>query len=98
VIGLLGLLLQAFEDFGLYVEAGVVTVINLGIEAFELIVDGILAVLPELPEIVAPPGLVAEANSILPIGAVVAVGGPLLAVFITWLGVSWLLRRAGVIE
>jgi hypothetical protein len=98
MIALLEKLVDAFLYLPEYVEAGIVDLLNGVVALFEVVVDGVLSLLPALPAIVTPPESVAMANSILPVGFVVSVATPLLTVFVLWLGSSWILRKAGVIS
>jgi hypothetical protein len=90
-------ILGVVEKFAEIVAAGAVTVLNLLFGAFEATVGAALALLPALPEIIAPPEFVGTINWFFPIGTIVSVATGLLVSYGIFLGIRWLLQKSGMI-
>jgi hypothetical protein len=71
------------------------TVANGFFTAVEGLLLAAIAVLPGLPEVVAPPEYVTAINWFFPLGGVLAIATPLVTAYITFLGVRWVFRKVG---
>ncbi len=96
MIGLLEDILSVFEDFVVYVLAGLVDAVNLVFSAVGSVVSAIFLLLPSMADAPAlgSPEWLAWANWFYPIGSVVAIFLALLALYIAYLVVRWALRLA----
>lgn len=90
-------ILGALKGFAELIASGVVVVINLLFGGIETALNGVLLLLPSLPETVAPPEFVETINWFFPVGTVVSVATGLLVSYGIFLGIRWLLVKTGVI-
>lgn len=95
--GLLHTLLELFENIPQYILYSLETLLNTLFSGIGAAVNAVIAVLPSLPEASVPPEYVAYVNWFIPLGAILSVGGGLLASYVTFLSVRWLLVKAGLI-
>lgn len=73
------------------------TCINLVIGVFETVFAAATALLPSLPEAVAPPSVVRSLNWFLPIGSVLTLLATMLAAYVVFLTIRWVFRKVGTL-
>ena len=94
MISLLGDVVEILTNIPAYILYAIETAWNLLVSGLEGAWEAALAVLPGLPALGAPPYL-DELNWFFPLGAVLAVAVPLLAAYVTFLGVRWIFGKFG---
>jgi uncharacterized membrane protein YdbT with pleckstrin-like domain len=97
MINLLTDLVELFENIPDYILYAIETVINLVFSAINLALLAANELLGGLPEVITPPKYVSEINWYYPVGTLLAVVSPFIALYITWLSISWLYRKFGAI-
>jgi hypothetical protein len=97
VIGFLETLVSVFVNLGAWIVYGIETVINVISYLFEETVLAAIALLPGLPSVFTPPTFLGWLNWFYPVGAVMSVATSLLAAYVTFLAIRWILKKAGVL-
>lgn len=93
MLGLLQTIAQGILDFGSFITAGCVAVINLFFDGITVAAEAAFLLLPSMPSVPTfQPELLAEANWWYPFGAVATGATTALALYVSWLVVRWLLR------
>lgn len=95
MFGLFSEIIEILTNLPTYVMYALESFINLIFSAIEGALNLAVALLPELPEIITPPGYMEELNWFFPVGAVLAIAAPLLSAYIVFLGVRWLFNKIG---
>src|SRR5258708_636907 len=90
-------LVEIVENIPQYILYAAETLINGFFSLIQLALEAANALLGGLPEVVTPPSYVSEINWYYPVGTLLAVVAPLITLYITWLGISWLYRKFGAI-
>lgn len=90
-------ILELIEKIGEAIIAGGIVILNLLFTGLEAAVNGVVALLPSLPEIVPPPEYVEDVNWFFPVGSIVSIATGLLVSYGIFLGVRWLLVKTGLI-
>lgn len=95
MISLLSNMVEIFLNIPQYILYAVESLINV----FFLAIQGLLllsvAILPELPETISPPGFVTAINWFYPIGTIISLVTPMLTAYVTFLGVRWIFNKLG---
>jgi hypothetical protein len=93
VIGLLETLVSGIEAIGDYVLVAGIDLLNLFFEAIQAAVEAALLLLPTMPSPISGSEIdgLAWLNWFYPFGSVLSGFVGLLALYTTWLGLSWLL-------
>lgn len=86
--------LQALPDLLLFVLE---SVLNLIIGVFNGVFIAAVALLPELPAEIGPPVYVEYLNWLFPVGAAATVAVGLLAGYVTFLSIRWVLKKSGAL-
>jgi hypothetical protein len=97
MIGLLENIIEIFENIPAYILYSIETFVNAFFALINVVIEGILLVLPGLPEIYHPPKYLAEVNWYYPAVTLIAYATPFFTAYIAWLGVSSLYRKFGAI-
>jgi hypothetical protein len=94
MISLLIAILKGVSEFGTYVAAGSVTVLNLLFAAVAVTVNAAIALLPSISvgETKLAGGLLEELNWFFPFGGIVTVLTTMLTAYLIWMGVRYILR------
>lgn len=94
MLSLLGNIIEFIKNIPQYILYAAETVINsffAALEAAWIAVSSLIA----LPGVPGPPEFIHEINWFFPVGAVIAVMGPIVTGFIIWLGIKWLYTKLG---
>ena len=94
MLGLLGNILEVFENIPAYILYAAETFINGIFTVIEAGVTAISAILPSIPEL-SPPPFLPEINWFFPIGSILGVITTMVAAFIVWLSIRWLFQKVG---
>ena len=95
MLGIFTNILEVIENIPAYILYAAESFINLLFAAVEAALIALVALLPGLPEVVAPPELVGEINWFFPVGAVLGVMAPLLSAYIVFIGIRWAFNKFG---
>lgn len=86
---------EIFKNIPQYILYAIESFVNLIFSGIEGLLILTVAVLPELPETVAPPEYITAINWFYPIGAIIALATPMLAAYVVFLGVRWIFNKLG---
>lgn len=95
MISLLTDIVEIFENIPQYILYALESLINLIFTAIEGWMLIFAALLPHLPEPVAPPSYLGEINWFFPVGTIIGIATPLLAAYVVFLGIRWLFNKIG---
>lgn len=90
-------ILSIFQNIPTYIMFAIESVWNLFATALELAFAAAVALLPSLPEVPSAPSFVGWLNWFFPVGGVVTVLTGLMTAYVTFLGIRYLFKKAGVL-
>jgi hypothetical protein len=97
MLGLLEDIFDVVTNLPDYVLYALETLANLFFALFQVTVLAAIAFLPSLPEITSPPTIVGWLNWSYPLVEVLAFASPLVTCYVTFLGLRWIFKKAGVL-
>jgi hypothetical protein len=98
MLGLLSDLVEIIENIPQYILWALETWLNGWFALIQLALEGANALLGGLPEVITPPEYVSEINWYYPVGTLLGIATPLLTLYVTWLGISWVYRKFGAMS
>jgi hypothetical protein len=97
MIGFLETLVSVVVNLGAWIVYAGESVINALSYVFEDTVLAAIALLPGLPSTFTPPTFLGWLNWFYPVGAVMSVATSLVAAYVTFLAIRWIMKKAGIL-
>jgi hypothetical protein len=94
VIGLLETIVSGVEALGDLIVSGMIGVINIFFGALQTLMEGLLLLLPKMPEVIKGSSIAGLAwfNWVFPVGTVVGMFGTIITMFVAYLALRWILN------
>jgi len=96
MLSFLKAIVEAVEYIPMYILWALETVFNLLMSAI-LAVFALATALIALPSEPSPPEFIAEINWFIPIGAIISIATPIVAGYIAFLAIRWILNKMGAL-
>jgi hypothetical protein len=88
---------SVITNLGSWIIYGIETAWNVLVVAIDVFVPAAIALLPSLPSAPGPPSYVEYMNWFFPIGFLVTTITTLVASYVTFLGIRWIFKKAGIL-